>query len=75
MHAVWIDRRVNRRVDADLKKAIQVPLLVRRKALHQHANLAGQIWLELHIADLEVVQQLLGQRLDVPLIHQSIHQL
>ena len=52
-----------------------MPPLVGRKALHQHADLAGQVGFELQVADFEVVQQLLGQGLDVALIHQSIHQL
>ena len=52
-----------------------MPLLVRCKPLHQHANLAGQVGLELQVTDFQVIQQLLCQGLDVALIHQSIHQL
>ncbi len=52
-----------------------MPLLVRCKALHQHADLAGQVRLELQVTDFQVIQQLLGQCLDVALVYQSIHQL
>lgn len=60
---------------AYLQERIESPALVWRKALHQAANFGGQIWLELEVHNLEVVQQLLGERFDVCLIHQSIHQL
>jgi hypothetical protein len=43
--------------------------------VHQGADLGRQVRLELGVADFEVVQQLLGQRLDVVLVHQSIDQL
>ena len=61
--------------EVHLQEAVKVPLLVGGKALHQHADLAGQVGLELQVTDFEVVQQLLGQCLDVALINQGIHQL
>lgn len=60
---------------ANLQKAVKVPLLVGSKALHQHADFAGQVRLELQVADFQIVQQFLGQGLDVALIHQGIYQL
>ena len=58
-----------------LQEAVKMPLLVWRKPLHQHADLASQVWLELRITDFEILQQLLCQRLDVCLIDQGVHKL
>lgn len=58
-----------------LQEAVQMPLLVWRKPLHQHAYLAGQVWLELCITDFKILQQLLCQCLDVCLIDQGVHKL
>lgn len=69
------DWQSNEGVDrAHLQKAVKVPLLVGSKALHQHADFAGQVGLELQVTDFQIVQQLLGQGLDVALIHQGIYQ-
>ena len=44
----------------DLQQTVKVPSLVWGKALHQHADLAGDVWLELQITDFQVVQKLPG---------------
>ena len=51
-----------------------MPALVWSKALHKEANFRSQVRLEFGVRHFEVVQQLMGQRLDVALIDQGIHQ-
>ena len=52
-----------------------MPLLVGRKALHQLADLGGEVGFELSVADLKIVQQLFGKLANVALIHQRINQI
>ena len=58
-----------------LQQRVKMPALVGRKALHKGSNFGSQVWLEVCVSHLEVVQELFRQRLDVALVHQRIHQI
>ena len=50
-----------------------MPALVRGEAQHKLANFGSEVWLELSITDLEVLQKLFCQGFDVVLVHQGIY--